>query len=442
MKINKFLFFIGIIITMLPIMLNAQTDTLTIDLNKAIEIALSENLTLKISQTDIEAKQERIKELQGNLFPQLSASGQYMRNIKKQVIFMPEGTPFGPTLEIGSDNSYNGSLNLSLPLFSLSIYKSIDLGKINLKLSKEKYNEAKIDLIYNVKKSYYNVLLTQESYKVMQINYQNALDNYTNIQNLYNQGIVSEYDMIRAKVRVENIKPTVLQIKQANKITVNILKVFLNINTNTPIKIDNKFISNDVLYNSTISYQSDSLEDNTNIKQLNLQLQLLYTRQQLAKSSLYPSLAAFGNYKYQSQADDFNFGDYKWVPSSLVGFQLNVPIFSGFTKRRQINQIELGVKQLQLQKQYIKNNLQLQVENIQNNMAVAIEKINTTQGNIKLSEKGYYISKSRYNSGQGTLLELNDAQTALFQSKLNNIQAKFEYLLAKIEYEKIIGKNN
>ncbi len=162
----------------------AQNDTLIIDINKAIEIALNENLSLKISQTDIEAKQEKIKELQGNLFPQLSASGQYMRNVKKPVIFMPEGTPFGPTLEIGSDNSYNGGISLSLPLFSLSIYKSIDLEKMNLNLSKEKYNEAKIDLIYNVKKSYYNILLMQESYKVIQKNYQNALDNYKNIQNL------------------------------------------------------------------------------------------------------------------------------------------------------------------------------------------------------------------------------------------------------------------
>ena len=127
--------------------------------------------------------------------------------------------------------------------------------------------------------------------------------------------------MIRAKIRIENIKPTLLQIKEANKVTINVLKVFLNIDTNIPLKIDNKPVSNEVFFHSTPNSQSDSLENNTSIRQLNLQLKLLYTRQQLAKSSLYPNLAAFGSYNYQTQANDFAFGQYEWVPSSSVGIQ-------------------------------------------------------------------------------------------------------------------------
>ncbi len=425
-----------------------QRDTIDLNLDKAIKIALKENLSLKMSQIEVEKKREKIKELQGSLYPQLSVSGQYIRNVKKPVFFMPANI-FGPpsgnnensvrAIKIGADNSYNAAVRLNLPLFALGIYKSIDLSKADLELYNEKYKAARIDLIYNVQKAFYNVLLTKKSYNVMLDNYQSAKDNYNHIKNLYNQGIVSEYDVIRAKVRVENLKPTVEQLENAYGTTIKVLKIFLNINVEKPVIVNDNLISNKNIDYSVFTYQKNLLKNNSDLKQLDLQTKLVENQIELTKTTLIPSLAAFGNYQYQTQAEDYKFNNYNWITSSAVGLQLNIPIFSGLSKRRQIKQAELSLNQVKLQRKFTQNSLELQVQNILDNMKVAVEKIKTTSENVKLAEKGYAIAKTRYNTGQGTLLEMNDAQVALMQARLGNIQAKFDYLNAKIEYSKTIG---
>jgi|AntAceMinimDraft_17_1070374.scaffolds.fasta_scaffold03092_2 outer membrane protein TolC len=421
-----------------------DTDTLFLSIDEAIKIGLQENLTLKMSEMEIEKKREKIKELQSNMYPQLSASGQYTRNLKNPVIFMPEGI-FGPNtggpLKIGFNNSYNGTVSLSLPLFTLGIYKSIDMSKKDMELSGEKYNGIKQNLIFNIKKAYYNILLTKESYNVIKENYQSALDNYNNIKNLYKQGIVSEYDMIRSKVSVENIKPSVYQLANAYRTTIKLLKVYLNLNENIPLSVKDDLLLKNTDY-IMMSNPNDSLQNNTNLKQLDIQMQLIASQIQFAKSERIPNLVAFGNYQYQSQSNDYKFGDYNWIPVSMVGFQLNIPIFSGFSKIKKTNQVQISLEQLKLQKQFTKNNLELALKNALDNMQVAIEKIKTTHENVKLSEKGYLIARTSYSTGQSTLLELNDARVALSRAQLDNIQARFDYLSAKIEYKKIIGTND
>ncbi len=161
----------------------------------------------------------------------------------------------------------------------------------------------------------------------------------------------------------------------------------------------------------------------------------------MVKGSNYPSLVAIGNYQYQTQANNFNFSDYNWIPTSMVGLQLNVPIFSGFSVRKQLNQVRVSQQQLDLQTQFTRNNLAVQLQNAANAVNTAVKKVNATKGNVELAQKGYSIAQTRYNTGQATLLELNDAENAMLQAKLNLIQAQLEYLVAKTDYEKIIGES-
>ncbi|HOU34597.1 MAG: Outer membrane efflux protein [Bacteroidetes bacterium ADurb.Bin012] len=108
--------------------------------------------------------------------------------------------------------------------------------------------------------------------------------------------------------------------------------------------------------------------------------------------------------------------------------------------RRQLSQAEIGLRQLDLQETYTRNNLEAQIQNAKNAIFAAIKKVNAAQGNVELAQKGYQIARTRYNTGQATLVELNDAENAMMQAKLNLIQARSEYLTARNEYQKIIGK--
>ena len=421
----------------------AQTDTLFLDLDTALKIALSENKTIVISKHEITKKEYQLKEMKGNLLPNVSASGMYMRNIKLPVIFLPEGSPFGNVLKIGADNSFNGAVSAAIPLYTGQIYSSIQLAKKDLELAREKERGSKIDLSHDVKKTFYGVLLTRESYRVMQKSFFNANENLENIKNMFNQGLVAEYDVIRAEVQIENLRPSLLQLENGYKISENMLKVLIGLDEAQPIKVIG---SMDYSKENTIRINElltrEALKNNSTLNQLKIQMDLLVKQTDLTRSAMHPSLLAIGNYQYQTQANNFKFGEYTWVNSISAGLQLRVPIFSGLTVRNKIHQAEISASQLLLQKKYLQDNISIQLKNALQNMVVASKRIESAEKNISMAERGNNIAKSRYNTGQGTLLEVNDSEVALTQARLNFYRAIYDYKIAKFEHEKIVGDIN
>jgi len=417
-----------------------KADTLHLTVKQAVDLAIEQNLMQKVSELELQKKQEKVQEYMAALYPSIKASASYTRNLKLPVIFMPEGSPFGTTLTVGSDNSYTGGVSGSVPVFIYNVFESIKLGRKDAEISAEKVRENKINLAASIKTTYYNVLLLRKTNDVINQSYQNALVNLSNIQKLNANGMVSDYDLIRIKVQVDNIYPDLVQTANAYSNLLNILKVLLNIDVNTPVKLDENELMN---YNFEELVMADSswLSSNSTLKQLSLTRQMLTIQERMVKGSNYPSLVVIGNYQYQTQANDFNFSNYNWIPTSMVGLQLNVPIFSGFSVRKQLNQVRVSQQQLDLQAQFTRNNLAVQLQNAANAVNTAVKKVNAAKGNVELAQKGYSIAQTRYNTGQATLLELNDAENAMLQAKLNLIQAQLEYLVAKTDYEKIIGES-
>ena len=229
-----------------------HTDTLKIKLEQAIEIALAENPTVRVAGQEIEKKQYARKEMIAQLFPQLSGSAGYTRTLKKQVMYMgggdddgggfaamllepiigltkplyeklgmdmpqlPKGGSGGRSnegIEVGLSNNWSGGFNLSLPVFAPTLYKSIQLSAIDVELAAEKARASKLDMVNQVSKAYFQLLLAQDSYEVLKQSYKQAQDNLENVTNKFRQGLVSEYDKIRAEVQVRNLNPNLIQAR-------------------------------------------------------------------------------------------------------------------------------------------------------------------------------------------------------------------------------------
>jgi outer membrane protein TolC len=438
-KLITIFIFAGFVLSTSLALGQQKPDTLHLTVKQAVDLAIQQNLMQKVTELELQKKQEKVKEYMAALYPTIKASASYTRNLKLPVIFMPAGSPFGPTLKIGSDNSYTGALSASMPIFIYNVFESINIGRKDAEISAEKVRENKINLAASIKTTYYNVLLLRRTCDVINQSYQNALTNLNYIQKLNANGMVSDYDLIRIKVQVDNIYPNLVQAENAYNNLLNIFKVLLNIDVNTPVELDEKELSN---YNFSEMALADSswLSSNSTLRQLTLTRQMLSIQEKMVKGANYPSLVAIGNYQYQTQANDYNFSNYRWVPTSLIGLQLNVPIFSGFSVRKQLSQVRISQQQLDMQAQFTQNNLKVQIQNAVNAVNAAVKKVNSAKGNVDLAQRGYTIAQTRYNTGQATLLELNDAENAMLQAKLNLIQAQLEYLTAKTDYEKIIGE--
>ncbi len=421
------------------------SDTLHLDLEGAMAIAREHNPTLKVSALEIENAELGINEIRGSYPPSLNISGSYNRNIKRPIIFLPDDSPFGNGfIEVGSDNSFMGTLAAGMPLYNPGLNRSLRAARAEKSLVKEQFRGSKIELEYNVQTAFFDVLLTRESMEVVRKSFLNAKENLERTRKMYEQGTVSEYDLIRAEVQTENLRPNLLEAENAYETTLNYLKALIGMDKTRAVEIKGSLIdiTGTMVSDFMVEEAARNLGRNTDLVQMGLQLELIGQQKNVVKAQGLPSLDLAGNYQYQTEANHFRFDDYRWVETFSAGLRLTIPLFNGFAVRTQSRQLQIAGEQIQLQKEFLEDNLKVQLENILNAMKVAFEKTTNARSNVQLAERGFEIAKTRYETGQGTLMELNDSEVALTQARFNLLQAKHEILQAKAEYQKFIGENN
>ncbi len=415
----------------------AQTMNLTLD--RAIEIALSDNPTIRVADLEI-ARYDYVKQQTwGNLLPQISASGQYSRSVVKSE--MRGGISFG------ADNTLAFTGDVSLPLFAPQIYRTLKLNKVQLASAVESARATRIDLVAAVKVSFYNILLAEQSLEVLKESERTVQQTVDETQMKYENGLASEYDLLTAQVQLSNLKPSIIQTEQAIEVSKLSLKMYLSLPEEVEIEVDGELNQmRDMVFEG--AELTTDISENSSLKQLDLQTEQLERQLKVANASRLPMLAAFGQVSFTGNDMETIpiFGDaqlpkhkFFWTHPISIGVSLSVPIFSGLTKSAQSRSIKNQLVQLQTQRDYAEEQINVQVRNAISTVLTAREKMFSQETTMKQAEKAYNISETRYNAGAGTMLELNMSRLNLTQSRLNFSQAIFEYLSAKAEYDKIIG---
>ncbi len=424
---------------------NDNSSVLRLDLKTALAIAHDNNPTIKIADLEVQRVDYSKKETMGNLLPSVSASGQYTNNIMKSVMFMPASMSAmmggASYMEIGYKNSFAGTISAQMPIVNFSLWESIKAKQTEIDLILEQARSSSLDMSKQVKDAYYGVLLAQASLKVLEQSITNAKETLKTTKASYEQGVSSEYDYLRAQVQVNNLNPTYISAKNGVDLAILQLKMLLSLPETQEVEITETLQD----YENNVSLLDESqpqtsLENNTELRQLDLNIASLQHSLKMVKSQHLPTLSAMGQYTYQTQAEDFKFGDYNWVSSALVGLSLNIPIFNGNTVINKTKQVELSLKELQMQREYAKDGMNLQLQSAIKSMNAAKEQLVVNKESIAQAEKGYEIAKVRYNTGSGTILELNDSELSLTQARLNYQQALYDYLSGKAIYENVLGK--
>ncbi|MBP1645253.1 MAG: transporter [Bacteroidetes bacterium] len=421
-----------------------QETVLKLDLETALRIAHDNNPTIKIADIEIQRVDYAKKEAIGALLPSLNAVGQYTDNVMKQVMFMPEsfsalmgGQKY---MEMGYKNSYSGVLSTQIPIVNFTLWQNIKNKQNDIDIIIEKSRASKIEMTKQVKDAYFGVLLSKSSLKVLEQSHKNALETLKNIENSYKQGVVSEYDFIRAQVNVNNLNPILINAKNGVELATMQLRMILSLPAEQIIETQETLES----FNDNIALFSEinketALSQNSDLKILDYNINGLKNQLKLINTQHLPMLSASGNYIYQTQSEDFKFKEYNWVSSASIGLQLTVPLFSGMQKVNQAKQVKMAIKGLQLQREYAKDGINLQIQAALNQMKAAKEQLNVNKDAINQAKRGYEIAKVRYQVGSGTILELNDSELSLTQSSLNYQQSLYNFLSAQANVEKIMG---
>ncbi|MDR3366879.1 MAG: TolC family protein, partial [Prevotellaceae bacterium] len=180
-------------------------DTLRVNLEKALEVALSDNPTIKIADREIERVDYSKKAAWYGLLPSLSGTGQYGKYLLPSAMSM-----MGQVMDSPTDFTASATLTFSLPLVAPALWRSIQLTTLEMQLTSEKARASKITLRNDVTKAYYNILLAQDSHKALQDGYNIARQNYELAKQRYETGMAAEYDYVSAEVQMNNLLPNLL----------------------------------------------------------------------------------------------------------------------------------------------------------------------------------------------------------------------------------------
>lgn len=414
-------------------------DTLTLNLDKALEIALSDNPTIKVADEEIALKKVAHKETWQSLLPQASLDGTL-----NHTITAAEMNLGGQSFKMGMDNSNTvmGVLNISLPIFAPGVYKAMSLSKTDIELAVEKSRASRQDLVNQVAKAYYQLMLAQDSYEVLQKSYQLSEENYNIVNAKFQQGAVSEFDKISAEVQMRSIKPNVISANNAVVLSKLQLKVLMGITTDLDIKIDDNLTNYEAtLFANELIDLDTNLAYNTTMKQLDLNGKMLKQNIKQLRTNFMPTLGMNYSYQYQSlYNDNWNLFNYNWGGSSSLVFSLSIPLYkaSNFTKLKS-NRIQM--RQLEQNRIDTERKLNMQVTSFQKNMAASSEQVVSNRENVMQAQKAVQIAGKRYEVGKGTVLELNTSQVQLTEAELTYNQSIYDYLVAKADLDQVLGKD-
>ena len=421
----------------------AQTEqttqnTLTLTLDKALEIALDENPTIKVAAEEIALKKVASKEAWQSLLPEASLNGSLDHTIKAAEMKLND-----MSFKMGQDgtNTANAGLSINLPLFAPAVYRAMSMTKTDIELAVEKSRASELDLINQVTKAYYQLMLAQDSYEVLQGSYKLAEDNFNVVNAKYQQGAVSEFDKISAEVQMRSIKPNVISAANAVTLAKLQLKVLMGITADVDIKTDDNLTNYEsMLFANQLKEEDMSLENNTTMKQFELNMKLLEKNVKSLKTNFMPTLSMSFSYQYQSLYNpNINFFDYTWSNSSSLMFNLRIPLYraSNFTK---VKSARIQMRQLDWNRIDTERKLNMQVVSYRNNMTASSEQVVSNKENVMQAEKAVQIAGKRYEVGKGTVLELNSSQVSLTQAQLTYNQSIYDYLVAKADLDQVLGK--
>ncbi len=407
---------------------------LQLTLEQALEIALSENNTVKIADMTVEKTGYAKKGSYATLYPNINISGSYQRTLQKQVMVMDMG---GQPMEIkvGRDNNISTSATASMPLVNASLWESLKLSGMDVEMAVEQARSSKIAMVKQVKQAFYAVLLAQESYNVMSQVYENAQKNFEKTDQRYNVGKASEVERLRAQVTMLNAEPNVSSAENAVLLATWQLKAVMGIDLGTEVEVVGNL--NDYTEEMLTPYASEEdLSGNSSLLQLDIQDRMLESTLRMQKRQYIPTLAASINYNYSAMGDD----ELRWFPSSTAALSLSIPVFDGLQKHYTIKQTKVTRNMLALQREDTERNLRIAIRNFNDQMALCVKNYEAANATVGIAQKSYDISEKMFEVGKATQVELNDAQVSLMQAQLTQAQAVYNFLVTKASLDELIGK--
>jgi outer membrane protein TolC len=418
---------------------NAQeAKSNSFSLQQSIDYAIKNSPSHLNAELDLKNSIYRKREIAGAGLPQVTGSFDFKDylSIPVSIVDANKLSPIAPpetytTFAFGLQYNATAGFNASQLLFSSDYLFGLKAAKEFVNLSKISINRSKTELVSQVTKAYYAVLVNQER--------------LTEVKAYHQQGFVELIDVERLEVTHNNLLVEKDKVTQLLSLGENMLKFQMGYQINEPITLtDSLNVSEDLKKELTSS--NIAFSNRTDVQLLNAQQSLYNIDVKRLQWGYLPTLAAYGAYQYNTQRPTANIFESdkssaikKWYQVALVGVTLNLNVFDGLQRHNKIQQAKIAAlkNQNNLKNLELAAQLETSVATISYNNA--LKTLNANKRNMDLAQHVYDVSQKKYSQGVGSNIEIINAQTSLRESETNYYNALYDLLISKTDYLKATG---
>ncbi len=441
-----------IIILAFGVNLKAQ-DKLNLSLSEAINYALENNYTIINASRDVDADKEKKWEIISTGLPQIDAKLDYTNWIKQQVSQLPSilipvefggGVP-GEYVELAFGQKHNMSATATLRqlIFDGSYIVGLQSIKVYMEISKNTKEKTELEIREAVINAYGNVLLSEESVKILENNV-NSLEKTLNETNqMYINGFVEEESVEQLKITLSSVKSLLSKTTKFKDIAYKMLNISLGIDINEKVSLtdslDQLSEKNIDLVSLSSNFSIENHIDYKIAKNTERSNELLV---KLEQSKALPTLSGFVNFGYAGYGEEFNFlkKEQQWFDSSLLGISLEIPIFSSLGRSSQTQQAKIKLEQAKTNLSQLEQTLQLELENAKTEYNYSIEELGTSKQNLDLAERIEGKQQTKFFEGISTSFDLSEAQRQLYTMQQNYLKAMLNVISTKAALDKAQNK--
>jgi outer membrane protein TolC len=445
--------------------LRAQQQPTTLTLQESLDFAYKNSKSIKMAQEEVKLAEGKVNEALAAMMPNISSSGSYTYYIKPLVTMDEEtiaqmqetfavGTDAGipttqpatesvsPTKIEADKHNLGASVSLQQPLFTWGrLTNSYKQAKLNLEAARQGEELTKQQLTFDVTNSFYGVLLAQEFVKVAEDAVSQVEKHYKTANDLKNAGVATNYDVLRASVQLANTRSQLIKAQNSLRLAKEGFKITLGLPLEAEVNVEGE-LAYKPIQRELEELMDLALENRPDLKQLELQEKAGEKLVSIAKAGNKPNLGLFSSYEASKSGNREDEMDWRGTKQSWsVGLALNIPIFDGLATRARVKQAKSGLNQLELSKAQMMDGVQLDVKSAYLALQEAKALIDAQQETVQQAQEGLKIANSQYANGIITSVELNDAQLALTQAEVNQLQALFDHTIGLAKLEKAIGRS-
>lgn len=442
----------------------ARADTLVLNPDLVIELALKNNTLLQVNREKVQEAAAGKGAALGNMFPQISVTGSYTRlgtlnefelitpvyaRLPLRVYDPRTGEIIGFTdsiplpvgadtmhMPLGSRDNYLLRASVQQTVFTWGkLINAYRIAGLSLEAQRAAEKQAEEETKIQVLEGFYQAFLAERTLQLLEESYEQLQRHTEQVEKLYENGLAGRLDLMRTRVGLTNMANQVSQMANNAGVARFALCNLLGIPTDTPLVLQAE-MTEDTLVIDTTGVLDTALQRRTELTQLRRACEMADIGVRIARTANLPTLSAAANFDYKRPVGFNDRWDKDW--NATIGFSL--PVFTGLSNLNKLKQAQSKYRQAVLSLKMVEDAVQLEVSATLASMNQEKKNIAYQRENVKMAEEAYRLAEERYQNGFLTNLEFLDTQLQLTQSRVAYLSALANYQVAKAKFLRAIGK--